>query len=75
MPPYLWALKLVGIATAGVMLVTSLDGCWEYVFGLEWLTICDIMGAIEFVPGHPPTTFELGGQIQFGNVNCSTPHW
>ena len=42
-------------------------GIWERAFGLNWLSIGNVIMKVKFVPGAAPTAFELGGEVHIGN--------
>ena len=44
----------------------SMTGLWEQAFGIEWLTIGNLLLSIKFIPGATPTAFEIGGEIEIG---------
>ncbi|XP_065829763.1 uncharacterized protein [Oscarella lobularis] len=45
----------------------KMTGLWKQAFGIEWLTIGNLILSIKFIPGATPTAFEIGGEVAIGN--------
>ena len=44
----------------------TMDGLWKRAFGLDWLTVGNLLFSIKFYPGVAPTAFQIGGEIHVG---------
>ncbi len=60
------------LATSSVVIEMNLAGCYENAFGVRWLAICNLLGSTGFGPGAAITSFELGGEIRFGDASCAS---
>ena len=55
----------ISVGNSGLTLQFSMTNCWHRAFGAEWLDICNLLGAVSFVP--PAVKgFQLGAQIHLG---------
>ncbi len=56
----------ISLDTKGLTLGMSLGGCLKHIFGAKWLSICNLLGSVSFVPSTGVSGFELGGEIRLG---------
>ena len=55
----------ISVGTKGLTLQLSMKNCWYRAFGADWLDLCNLLGAIDFVP--PGITgFAIGAQVHLG---------
>ena len=56
----------ISLGIKGLTLGLSMGGCWKDVFSAKWLSICNLLGSISFVPETVISGFEIGGEIHLG---------
>ena len=67
-PPLLFTAS-ISASTKGLTLKLSVSNCWKKAFEVEWLTLCDFTGSVDFAPPTGIVGFAFGAKIHLGYPN------